>query len=291
MEVQSGLNSYLRVSSTSDMVSPNTTDLPPVVVTAPSTVSGSYSGVYITFMGGGGGSGPGPVDDHEQPIGPEDPPPPVDSKTFLDGHPQFEKLTQQMQAWVLQSEKATNQFADFLKSGGQIVLADRGAYSARYDPNSNTIILDKGTMERLVAGVGGHPQAEGLMFFAFAHELGHAVLAATSAYPFNPYGNEIDWAEFRSKNEALSNANAMLIANELQAADPSIQIPFSGYGGDQALRPLWNAFLIDHDFDSLINAMSDMVSNYPWPGGVDLNGDGFINQIDRYIEEFRAPRP
>lgn len=267
----------LRIGATSEP-----TDLEPVIVTAPSQVSGTFSTAYAAFLTSVP-SGP-PLDDHAPPIGPDDPVGSLDPKVLVENHPEFQKLPQEMRDILLKSESATSQVAKFLSNGGTIELSNEvGMFQGMYDHENNRIVLSADTIANLISGADNRVEA---MVFAVAHELGHYVTATSGTNAFDGASGEAGWVRHRAVGEALANANAMLISNEIRGADSTIIIPFTGYATNDQLVPLWNQFTVDGNFDALVEAMSDLTLQYSW-NGPDLNGDGLTNREDQFIYEWR----
>lgn len=254
--------------------------LEPVIVTGEREVSGDFASAYTAFLTSAYAGEP--LDDHEQPIGPDDPVLFVDPRLLVENHPQFLKLPEEMREVLLKSEVAITQLARFFSNGGVIVISDEvGEFGGQYF--QNVITLSRETLNNIANGV---EDRVGAMIFTLLHELGHYIVEVGQLNSFDMSSGETGWVTHRALGEALANANAMLIANDIRNSDSSVVIPFTGYATNSVLVPLWNQFAQDSDFDSLVESMFDLVIQKSWDGP-DLNGDGVTNQEDRFIYEWR----
>lgn len=268
----------------SSLIYGGTTTLPTVTVTAPrpETVSGDSSSyaIYFDSGSGGGGGGGDPLDDHAGPI---DDTGVRDFAGELLGNPEFLKLPEALRDIVLDSPRLTAQLADVLAAGVTINMSvDLGAYQAKYDPNTNTMYLDKSTMDNFSSDPD---YASRILVGTLAHEVAHAmddvngwVAPASSLNEF--IANQLD-------AEARAMINTMLVASQIENSS-STNVITTGYATDGQLTQAFNSFAEHRNIDTLTAQFESFVRDTAWVGGTDKNGDGNINQEDKFIEQYQG---
>lgn len=268
--------------------------LPPVPVTAPrpDQVTGVDAMVYAAMLDQFSSGPTPPLDDHEQPIGPDDPIPPLPAQDVLQTHPEFQKLPVALQNHILASPTLSNQMASFFLAGGTVQAdASLGTYAGRYDPNTNTIYLDKGTYDRLMNDPTDTYHA-GILATVISHEVGHFVFSQNSPN-FLQGLNQQQFIDARVRQEAMGILNSMITGEEIERATGE-RVTLLGYTAkDVDLRPIFNSFLQHKNLDTLTSDLRHFILDYTWngPNASDLNGDGKTNQEDRYIHEHGAYNP
>ncbi|WP_337243973.1 hypothetical protein [Luteimonas sp. gir] len=178
------------------------------------------------------------------------------------------------------------QLANFFTSGGTIdVSQSLGDMTAQYDRNGLVIRIDANTVQTMMVGTNTYPNADDLMLSIVSHEAAHYILDMAGTHIFDVTGSEAAYQAHQAQHEALAIANSMIAANEYALATGEVPT-LMGYGSESVLRPHLNAFLTTGDFDTLINSLSGLVLDFPW-NGTDVNGDGVVNQRDKFSQEFR----
>lgn len=263
-------------------------NLDPVVVTGTRLKSdgftgGDYTAVMNMFMES--------ASKNDTPPSPESQPEPPpsdeiseDARAFLLSQQSFKNLPKAVQQLILNSYVAASFAVQFFARGGSIVAGDLTAASpASYqDGNPPVITIDSDLIDFALAAEqqGNTGNAE---FYAkniaglLAHELGHM---ATDHIDWDMTGNASEYVEYRARLESLAIMFGVEIALNMGAEIPS------GYVNNLVAKGIYEQYISDGDWDAALNALDAQVKGTTWGNGVDLNGDGKIDQVDKFMSQY-----
>lgn len=212
-----------------------------------------------------------------------------DDRAFLREQAQFQKIPERMQAWILASPNAVQDFETFFTKGG-IVDPQPGArlplYSAQNKP---LIIVDEAQWNSLkLSAVSEYAQFK--MFGTLAHEIGHDRYN-TGTVPFT--GRTADqYVQYRAELEAQAIFNAFPIFKDLeQHPDFKKEFPFDsiGYLQGAELGQMYKQWRNGElDGKAVVDRIAVQVPDRPYTLGPmqDQNGDGKLTHRDLYLRDY-----
>jgi len=218
--------------------------------------------------------------DSADPTGPDDG---MDDQTrqFLESQPEFLKLPTALQEIVLNSPSATAAFAQFFAQGGTINgVAMSGAQY--WDGNPPRIDINQSLLSSaLAAQASGN--ADNAQYYSrqlaglLAHEVGHFM---TDHLDWDTSGNLNEYIIYRTRLESLAIFAGLQMTQEMGVMPPH------GYASPLNQYDLYQQYLQNGDWNATMNTIDSWVRNFGWSGGADANGDGVVNQVDRYTSQY-----
>lgn len=211
-------------------------------------------------------------------------------KPGLSDDPSFQQMPAAMRGWILESPRATSQFADFFDRGG-IIDQRPGVGLPYYSPeNPPKIVVDREAWSGMLApGASTWPQRH--MFGTLAHEIGHDRYN-TGSVPF--VGRTADeYVQYRAGLEANAIFNAFPIFEDLESF-PEFESnkPFGsiGYLNEVELGARygdWKAGRLDDA--TVIERIAAKVADAPYTLNnppADMNRDGVVTHRDAYLRDY-----
>ena len=227
-----------------------------------------------------------PWEDHESPIGPDDP---QDGTTdFLLAQPSFKQLPQALQQRILNSPQTAAALAQIYARGGALIFESiKGSSSGYFQSGPPPLIaLEKGWIDLAKAAEANGNQTGISDYYSqklagvLSHELGHLT---TQHIRWDPSGNIDDYVLYRTRLESLAILIGASLTSEMSVANPD------GYAIGLQVQAVWNTYITDLDWNAALETLDGYVEASPWPaddGGLDLNGDGMLDQRDKFISQY-----
>ncbi|MCW0393563.1 MULTISPECIES: hypothetical protein [Xanthomonas] len=256
------------------------TTLTTITVTAPkpNEVQGNNTSTFAFFSAFeySGGSKGGDETDSEKP---DDTPGQRTPADELSEYNDFNALPDALKNIITSSGILSAQLLQFFQNNGRIqVVEGLGVYQAQYTPG--VLKLDAETLRSF--GDGNADYHARVFVSSIAHEVGHAMdktsfTGSTAA----------EYENYRAVREANAILNSMLVTSELENT-LGIDVIMTGYGTDAQLTALFNNFAQNRQIDPLIDSLKNLVKSNTLntQGLSDLNGDGSVDQYDRYRQDY-----
>lgn len=209
---------------------------------------------------------------------------------FLKRDQEFLKMPERMQEWILQSEHATSNFADFFRNGGEINPLSGISLPYYESTEPPRITVNKEAWEKArEQNALASPQR--FIFGTLAHEIGHDRYN-TGTVPFT--GRTADeYVQYRAELEAQAIFNAYPIFKDMeQHPDLKNAFPFDAIGYLQGMElaqmyQQWRKGELDDKVvvDRIAARVPDRL--YTLGGTLqDQNADGQLTHRDFYLRDY-----
>lgn len=206
--------------------------------------------------------------DHEQPIGPDDPVPPVavNAELVVQTSDFYQSLPAEAQQALMSSPTLVNQVATFLLSGGTIEFGEvpagaMGIFQAAHGTEDAFIRIGDQILDSL--NTGSTYRLEQFLG-TLAHELGHA-MTTMEGFDFDVSSRQA-YIDSGFASEAYAVLNAMLVMHEITNAGNVVVLPMmvmTGGNANGVYEDLYSQFAQDADLDALLGAIADHMRSLP----------------------------
>lgn len=211
---------------------------------------------------------------------PNNPTPMSPSVEYLYNHAGFLALPTHLQMLIGWSQTASALFASFFASGGTIVGTDMAA--AQFFDGSpprieiNGFFISQALSAQNAGDTAAAKYYSDLLAGLLAHEIGHY---SVSHVDFDRTGGREEYATYRTRYESLA-----IYASLVMTGDMNVQ-PV-GYATPVQLKAYYSDYIGSDDWSALMNNLDSAVRNQRWEGGTDVNGDGEISHLDKFLSEY-----